>query len=96
MVISYSMKKHQRYVLCYKMRNNYNEKVVEPIMKSRNMELVNDIVKLPSKSANTWTQDHPRCVFYYTHFKAISYNMKKHQRYIFCYKMRNIYDGKLV
>ena len=56
MVISYSMKKHQRYVLCYKMRNNYNEKVVEPIMKSRNMELVNDIVKLPSKSANTWTQ----------------------------------------
>ena len=63
MVISYSMKKHQHYVLCYKMRNNYNEKVVEPIMKSRNTGLVDDMVQLPSKSANTWTQT-PQDVFF--------------------------------
>ena len=47
MAISYSMKKYQHYVLCYKMRNNYNEKVVKPIMKSRKMGLVDDIVQLP-------------------------------------------------
>ena len=46
MAISYSMKKHQHYLLCYKMRNNYDEKVVEPILKSRKTGLVDDIVKL--------------------------------------------------
>ena len=52
LAISHSMKKYQHYVLCYKMRNNYNEKVVESIMKSRKMGLVDDIVQLPQKSAN--------------------------------------------
>ena len=47
MAISYSMKKHQHYLLCYKMRNNYDEKVVEPILESRKTGLVDDIVKLP-------------------------------------------------
>ena len=47
MAILYSMKKYQHYVLCYKMRNNYNENVVKPIMKSRKKELVDDIVQLP-------------------------------------------------
>jgi len=49
MAISYSMKKYQHYVLCYKMRNNYNEKVVEPIMKSRKTGLVDDIIQLSQK-----------------------------------------------
>ena len=49
MAISYSMKKYQHYVLCYKMRNNYNEKVVKPIMKSRKTGLVDDIIQLSQK-----------------------------------------------
>ena len=40
-------KKHQHYVLCYKMRNNYDGKVVEPIMESGNMWLVDTIERLP-------------------------------------------------